>query len=105
MAFTSLHTQDSHGNTINTKKTKIDEIEDGFHVYAINWTKDKIDFFIDKNLVYSFNPMNKTAAIWPFNQPFYFIVNLAIGGNFGGPKVDDTIFPQDFTVDYIRVYQ
>jgi beta-glucanase (GH16 family) len=103
--FTSLHTQDSHGNTINTKKTKIEDIEEGYHIYGMDWSKDKIDFFVDSTLVYTFNPENKTEAIWPYNQPFYLIVNLAIGGNFGGHDIDDSIFPQDFSVDYIRVYQ
>ncbi|MBB1193407.1 glycoside hydrolase family 16 protein [Flavobacterium sp. SOK18b] len=105
MVFTSLHTQDSHGNTINTKKTKIESIEEGFHLYAIEWTPDKIEFFVDAKLVYTFQPELKNQAIWPYNQPFYFIINMAIGGNFGGPEVDDTIFPQKFYIDYIKVYQ
>lgn len=103
--FTSLHSQDSHGNTINTKKTRIEDIEQGFHLYAIDWNKNKIDFYVDNQLVYSFNPEIKTEATWPFDQAFYFLINMAIGGNFGGPKVDDTIFPQEFKIDYIRVYQ
>ncbi len=105
MVFTSLHTQDSHGNTINTKKTKIETIEQGFHLYAIEWTSKKIEFFIDSQLVYTFQPELQTQAVWPYNQPFYFIINMAIGGNFGGPRVDDTIFPQKFYIDYIKVYQ
>jgi beta-glucanase (GH16 family) len=100
-----LHTQDSHGNTINTKKTRFEDIEDGYHIYGMDWSKDKIDFFVDSTLVYTFNPENKTEAIWPYNQPFYLIVNVAIGGNFGGHDIDDSIFPQDFSVDYIRVYK
>ena len=103
--FTSLHTEDSHGNTINTKKTKIDTMEDGFHVYAAEWDKDKIEFFVDDQSVYLFNPKDKTEAVWPFKQPFYIILNLAIGGDFGGPEVDDSIFPQSFIIDYVRVYQ
>lgn len=103
--FTSLHTQDSHGNTINTKKTLISDIESGFHIYAIEWTKDKIDFYVDQQLVYSFNPLQKDANTWPFNQPFYFVINVAVGGNFGGPAVDDAIFPQQFEIDYIKVFQ
>lgn len=103
--FTSLHTQDSHGNTINTKKTQIDNIEEGFHLYAIDWTKDKIEFFVDNQSVYTFNPDKKDENVWPFNQPFYFIVNVAVGGNFGGHDVDNEIFPQEFLIDYIRVYQ
>jgi beta-glucanase (GH16 family) len=105
MVFTSLHTQASHGNTINTKKTKFENIEKGFHIYAVEWTKDKMDFFVDDQLVYTFQPEQKTEATWPYNQPFYLIVNMAIGGNFGGPEVDDTILPQEFVIDYIRVYQ
>ncbi|AWG23395.1 laminarinase [Flavobacterium faecale] len=105
IVFTSLHTQDSHGNTINTKKTKIETIEQGFHLYAIDWSKDKIAFFVDNKLVYTFEPKTKTEATWPYNQPFYFLINLAIGGDFGGPEVDDSIFPQKFEIDYIKVYQ
>ncbi len=103
--FTSLHTRDSYGNTVNTKKTVIDDIEEGFHVYAVNWTTDKIEFFVDEALLYTFMPEEKTSAIWPFDQPFFFIINMAIGGNFGGPEVDNTIFPQEFVIDYIKVYQ
>lgn len=104
MVFTSLHTKDSHGETINTRKTAFQDIEEGFHTYAINWTKDKIEFFVDGKPVYTFAPENKTVEVWPFNQPFYFIANVAVGGNFGGPEVDDKIFPQEFIIDYIRVY-
>lgn len=104
MVFTSLHTQDSHGNTINTKKTRFENIEEGFHTYAIDWTEEKIEFFVDGQSVYTFNPSDKNSDVWPFNQPFYFILNVAVGGNFGGPDVDDSIFPQKFIIDYIKVY-
>jgi beta-glucanase (GH16 family) len=105
MVFTTLHTQDSHGNSINTKKTSFPNIEEGFHVFALDWTKDKMDFFVDDVLVYTFQPEIKNENTWPFDKQFYFILNVAIGGNFGGPAVDDTILPQDFIVDYIKVYQ
>lgn len=103
--YTTLHTQDSHGNSVNSKKTKIKNIEQGFHIYAIDWTKDKIEFFVDGISVYKFQPDVKNEDTWPFNQPFYFIVNTAVGGNFGGHDVDDSIFPQQFVIDYVRVYQ
>lgn len=105
MVYTSLHTQDSHGNTINSKKTSFPSIEEGFHIYAIEWTKDKMDFFVDDQLVYTFAPEVKNENIWPFDQPFFFIVNVAVGGNFGGHDVDDSIFPQEYLIDYIKVYQ
>lgn len=103
--FTTLHTADSHGNSKNTKKERIQGIEDGFHIYAIDWNTDKIDFFIDHTLFYSFHPNDKNIEVWPFDQPFYMIINLAVGGNFGGSEIDDAIFPQEFVIDYVRVYQ
>lgn len=103
--FTSLQTEDSHGNTINTKKTTIENIEVGFHNYAVEWTKDKIEFYIDDKLFYTFSPEEKNKKTWPFDQPFYLLLNVAVGGNFGGPEVDDSIFPQTFEIDYIKVYK
>ena len=102
---TTLHTPDSHGQSKNTKVMTIENIEDGFHVYKCHWTKDSIAFFIDGSLVYTFAPEIKNENTWPFDKPFYLILNLAIGGNFGGPQVDDSIFPQEFMVDYVRIYK
>jgi beta-glucanase (GH16 family) len=48
---------------------------------------------------------NKSVEVWPFDQPFYMILNVAVGGNFGGTEVDESIFPQEFVIDYVRVYQ
>ena len=103
--FTSLHTQDSHGQTINTKKTTVDDIEQGYHIYAVDWDSEKISFSIDGTDVYVYQPQVKNENNWPFSQPFYIILNMAIGGDFGGPEVDDAIFPQQFSIDYIKVYQ
>lgn len=103
--FTTLHTPSNHGDNGSSKKTKFPGIEKGFHTYAVEWSPEKMDFFVDEQHVFTYNPEPKNAATWPFDQPFYFIINMAIGGNFGGPEVDDTIFPQEFKVDYVRVYQ
>jgi beta-glucanase (GH16 family) len=101
---TTLHTKDSFGQSINTKVTTIENIEDGFHIYKMNWDKNKIQFSVDDTIVYTFSPANKNKINWPFDKPFYLILNLAIGGEFGGFEVDDNIFPQEFIVDYIKVY-
>ncbi len=103
--FTSLHTKASHGETINTKTIRFTNIEEGFHTYAADWTQDQIEFFVDGKSVYTFIPKDKSKEEWPFDQPFYMLLNLAIGGNFGGPEVDENIFPQEFIIDYVRVYQ
>ncbi len=103
--FTTLHTADSHGNSKNTRKDRVEGIEEGFHTYAVDWTKDKMDFYIDDTLFYTFVPENKTVEVWPFDQPFYILINLAVGGNFGGAEVDDTALPSEYIIDYVRVYQ
>ena len=101
--YTSLHTPASHGETINSKKTIVEDIEEGYHIYKTEWTKDHISFSIDGNLVYTFTPKKYDANEYPFQKPFYFLINLAVGGNFGGPEVDDSVFPAKFYVDYIKV--
>ena len=101
---TTLHTTDSYGKSKNTKITNLDNIEQGFHVYTMHWDKDQIQFTIDNNIVYTFSPDNKNDSVWPFDKPFYLILNLAIGGNFGGFEVDNNVFPQEFIIDYIKVY-
>ncbi len=103
--FTTLHTADSYGASKNTRKDVVKGVEEGFHTFAIDWSKDRIEFLIDGALFYTFSPEDKDEKVWPFDQPFYVILNLAIGGNFGGPEVDDSIFPQEFIIDYVRVYQ
>ena len=100
---TTLHTQDSYGQSKNTKISTIETIEEGFHTYKAKWTEESITFYVDDNEVYVFNPEVKDENTWPFNQPFYILVNMAIGGNFGGPEVDDNIFPKEFEIDYIKV--
>lgn len=102
---TTLHTPASFGQSVNTNVETLENIEEGFHVYKTNWSKDAIKFYIDDQLVYTFSPEEKDKKNYPFNKPFFIILNMAIGGNFGGPDVDDSIFPQEFIIDYLKVYQ
>ncbi len=78
-----------------------------FHVFAIEWTADAIRYVIDGQEVHAYHKTDKADQSpkgWPFDQPFFLIMNLAIGGKFGGP-VDDDIFPADFIIKEIKVYQ
>ncbi|MGA9590756.1 MAG: glycoside hydrolase family 16 protein [Salegentibacter sp.] len=102
---TSLHTPASHGNTINTKVTHIPELTDDFHLFRIDWNKDAIVFYIDEEKVYTFSPRTKNEETYPFRDPFYLLLNMAVGGDFGGPEVDDSIFPRKYIIDYVRVYK
>ncbi len=77
-----------------------------FHVYAVEWTEQRMDFYFDRQVVFSFTNDGTGKASWPFDAPHYLILNLAIGGGWGGQKgVDDTIFPCRMLVDYVRVYR
>lgn len=76
-----------------------------YHVYAIEWHKTHIDWFIDEHLYYTFEKEGEEPAKWPFDERFHLILNIAIGGNWGGVEgVDNSIFPQQLLVDYVRVY-
>ena len=105
MVYTTLHVPAGHGDSAFSKKTLFKDVEDGYHIYAAEWSPDQIEFFVDDTSVFIYNPEKKDDSVWPFDQPFYFIINLAVGGNFGGPEVDDSIFPQEFSIDYVRVYK
>lgn len=84
----------------------VDGVCDQFHVYAIEWFEDHIDIFVNDILTYSLKRNDgDTPMEWPFDKPHYIILNLAIGGNWGGAKgIDDSIFPCAMLVDYVRVY-
>jgi beta-glucanase (GH16 family) len=88
-------------------KIAVADCQDAFHVYAIEWTENTIRFFVDDKLYHTVtrNPKDDFNA-WPFDQRFHLIMNIAVGGNWGGMQgVDETIWPQRMEVDYVRVYQ
>ena len=84
---------------------EIPDAETAFHLYAIEWGPEKIDFFVDEQKYYSFENDNGASDTWPFDQPFYIILNLAVGGGWVGSPDETTIFPAVMEVDYVRVYQ
>lgn len=77
---------------------------DGFHVYTLEWEAHELRSYVDGKLYFTFRNENKTSAEWPFDREFHLILNLAIGGGLGGP-VDDSVFPQHYDIDYVRVYK
>ncbi|SDM08648.1 glycoside hydrolase family 16 protein [Chryseobacterium taihuense] len=97
----------SAGNAI----TKAYALKDGrfdvdFHLFAVEWDADKIDFFVDNYLYQRLtrNEVEKKGQ-WVYNSPFFMILNVAVGGNYVGFPVDGTPFPQRMTIDYVRVYK
>lgn len=104
----SVHTK-KYNHIIGTQKTDTLLVKDAteiFHVYRADWTPEKIEMFIDDKKYFTYINTEKTYDAWPFDQPFYLILNQAVGGNWGGKEgVDSTIYPQKFLIDYVRVYK
>lgn len=89
------------GNSVELEKPW-----ENFHVYAIEWFEDRIDFFIDDKKYFTFEKEGDDNDVWPFDKPHYLLLNLAIGGGWGGQQgIDDSIFPQQYVIDYVRIYQ
>jgi len=80
-------------------------VADDFHTFAIEWQPNRIDWYVDGVRYHTASPADVSPYKWVFNDPFFVIVNLAIGGNFGGALSPLLTFPQALTIDYVRVYQ
>ena len=80
--------------------------EGEFHKYAIEWTHDKITTFVDGKVQLTYNNRGLGRDDWPYDDPFYVILNLAWGGDWGGSQgVDESALPVTMEVDYVRVFQ
>ena len=78
-------------------------VSDAYHIYAIEWKKNQVDFYFNDRLISSETPASVKPGRWVFNQKFYLILNLAMGGEFGG-AIDPAINQTQLFVDYIRYY-
>ncbi len=84
----------------------LNDLGDAFHVYSVARSAERIDFYIDDFLYFSYQKEGVSNALWPFDKPMYLILNMAVGGGWGGQKgIDTAIFPQQFIIDYVRVYE
>lgn len=91
----------SKGSTI-----RIPRPYQSFHVYALEWDSEQLRFFLDDKQYFTFNNEHTGVDAWPYDGPHFLLLNLAIGGSWGGARgVDPNIFPQRFEIDYVRVYQ
>jgi beta-glucanase (GH16 family) len=104
----NVHTRKYNHVQKNNKGStlKVPDASDAFHVYALEWTPERMDFFVDDKKYFTYTNEGSGVDAWPFDKPEYLILNLAIGGAWGGQKgIDETIFPQKMLVDYVRVYE
>ena len=106
--FGTVHTG-AYNHSIGTQKGKsiyCNSLSDSFHVYAINWTKESVSFYMDGKKYHEFINDKTGSEAWPFDKSFHLLLNLAVGGGWGGKQgIDESIFPQAMEVDYVRVYQ
>jgi beta-glucanase (GH16 family) len=80
-------------------------VSNDFHTFSIEWQPDRIDWYVDGIPYHSATPATVAPNQWVFNHSFFLILNMAVGGNFGGPLDPNVQFPQQYLVDYVRVYQ
>jgi beta-glucanase (GH16 family) len=106
--FSTTHTQ-SYNWITGTQVSKgiaCKTLQSDFHLYSIIWDSAKIDFCFDGKPFHSFANNHTGPDAWPFDTDFHLILNIAVGGNWGGKMgIDPKIWPQQLLIDYVRVYQ
>jgi len=106
--FGTIHTK-AYNHMIGTERGKkifIEKPYDMFHVFALEWTPEKMDFILDDVVYNHIENEHKTLAEWPFDQKFHLIMNVSVGGMLGGKKgIDNSVFPQQMVIDYVRIFQ
>lgn len=106
--YGSVHTK-RFNHSIGTQVTggvKSTTLSSGFHTYSIEWDAEKIDFFFNDQKYQTFYNKHEGPDAWPFDRNFHLILNIAVGGNWGGKMgVDTSVWPQKMFVDCVRVYQ
>jgi beta-glucanase (GH16 family) len=104
----SVHNSAFNGSRGNTKTASrvIPTATDDFHVYRVDWTPYAVRGYVDGEKYFEYVNDNKGFTTWPYNKKFHMIMNIAVGGNWGGAQgIDDNIFPKSMLVDYVRVYK
>lgn len=108
MIYGTVHTTKYNGSngTHQPDSIFLEDAHENFHTYSIEWTEDDITWFADGIEYHKLNKGEEDIEGWPFNQfNYHLILNLAVGGNWGGQfGIDQDIWPQTLTVDYVRYY-
>lgn len=94
----------SAGNSVTSTYTNNQPLSNDFHVYRADWTANSIVFSVDGKAYATKTPADTKGNRWVFDHPFFLILNIAVGGTWPGSPNQSTIFPQQMTVDYVRVY-
>ncbi|MHA4847014.1 glycoside hydrolase family 16 protein [Flavitalea antarctica] len=104
----SVHTKKYH-HSIGTQKTDtvfLNDCSENFHVYSVNWNADKVEVAVDGKVFFSFANERSGRDAWPFDDKLHLLLNVAVGGAWGGAKgVDPAVYPVRMEIDYVRVFQ
>ncbi len=92
-----------HKSSTGSYSLSRDDFSQKFHVFSLVWDRNRIEWFVDNQPFKTFDKGN--IGNYPFNAPFFFILNVAVGGIWPGNPDGTTVFPQQMTIDYVRVYQ
>lgn len=106
--YANVHTKSYNHELGNQKGTSLNvsNPHENYYVYAIEWSEDKIDFFVNEVKYFSYTNEGLGKDSWPFDEEQFIILSLSVGGSWGGSQgIDDSIFPQRLYIDYVRVYQ
>lgn len=104
----TIHT-DAYNHLNGTQRggsTEVSDASEALHVYAVEWTPNRMVFSVDGNPFWTHSKGLSNWQGWPFDRDFHLVMNIAIGGSWGGQQgIDDSIFPQKMLIDYVRVYR
>lgn len=104
----SIHCK-KYYHSIGTQKTAkilVPDASKTFHTYGVEWDKEKVQVSLDGKVYFTFANEHTGYEAWPFDNSMYLLLNIAVGGNWGGMKgVDEKIWPRRMEVDFVRVYQ
>jgi beta-glucanase (GH16 family) len=101
----NTHTNMYNGANGKGSSIQVPDAFTAFHVYAVDWTPTKMDFYVDDTKYFTLNSTSDYRT-WPFDKRFFLIMNIAVGGNWGGAQgVDNSVFPAKMLIDYVRVYK
>ncbi|GHU72074.1 hypothetical protein FACS189413_14630 [Bacteroidia bacterium] len=104
--YGTVHREAGSGSNGAGNNISFDGNANDYQIIRIDWEPGYIKWYLDDQLFYTYTNGYAGSAQWPFNQDFYVILNFAVGGDWGGAQgVDGTIWPQEFLIDYVRVYQ
>ena len=101
----TLHANAFYGANGKGGNKIISSATDDFHIYRLDWTSYGIRGYFDNEKVFEYLNPGAGFTTWPYDKKFHLLLNIAVGGNWGGAQgVDDTIFPTTMEIDYVRVY-